>query len=303
VNSSKIGLAIVAPAGCALDEATFMRGLARLETHGFRVFNYYDHAARHQRFGGTDEARLAQLDAAIDNPDVQVIMALRGSYGVSRILPRIPFERLAASGKILVGFSDITAIHLGLLALTGAKSYAGPMVYGDFGAEQEVDFTLGDFRACLRGPAHCVNGAAASNPVIEVEGTVWGGNLAMVNHLIGTPYMPKVDGGIFFIEDINEHPYRVERNLLQMFYSGALDGQKAILIGEISNYKLAPFDNGYDFEAMLAFLRQTLPMPVLTGLPFGHGNVRATIPVGAHGKLSCQGSDFTLTLTDYPCLT
>jgi muramoyltetrapeptide carboxypeptidase len=115
--------------------------------------------------------------------------------------------------------------------------------------------------------------------------------------------MPKVKDGIFFIEDINEHPYRVERNLLQLFHAGVLDGARAVLIGDITNYKLAPFDNGYDFDAMLAFLRAALPMPILSGLPFGHGPVRATIPVGAHGKLSCAGGDFTLTLSDYPCLT
>ena len=303
MNTPPIGLAIVAPAGCAVEEAVFLRGLARLDAHGFRVFNYYDHAQRHQRFGGTDAARLAQLDAALANPEVQVIMALRGSYGISRILPQIPFERIAASGKILVGFSDVTALHLGLLAKTGAGSYAGPMVYGDFGAEELVAFTLDDFARCLKGPAHTVTGAAVGNPDLAVEGTVWGGNLAMVNHLVGTPYMPKVGKGIFFIEDINEHPYRVERNLLQLYHAGALEGVQAILIGEISNYKLAAFDNGYGFEAMLDYLRATLPMPILTGLPFGHGPLRATIPVGACGKLTSSDGAFTLTLTDYPCLT
>ncbi len=147
-----------------------------------------------------------------------------------------------------------------------------------------------------------MRGTAAGNPLIETSGRLWGGNLAMLNHLIGTPYWPRVEGGILFLEDIAEHPYRVERMLLQLLYAGALEGQKAVLLGDFSGYRLAPHDNGYDFDAMLAYLRSVLPVPVLTGLPFGHVKERCTLPFGGMGHLRANAEGFDLTVSDYPTL-
>ena len=298
----QIGIAIVAPAGQALDPCAVERGIARLEQHGCLVHNYYDHASIHERFGGTDQGRLAQLAAAVADPDVQIIMALRGGYGTTRLLPHIDFEGIAASGKLVVGFSDITAIHMGLMARTGALSYAGPMIAGDFGAREPVQFTLDDFWHCLSGPTHTIVESAAGNPCIQEEGTLWGGNLAMIASLLGTPYFPRIDGGILYLEDIGEHPYRVERMLLQLDQAGVLARQRAVVLGDFSGYKLAPNDNGYDFDTMLAHLRASLPVPLIHGLSFGHIPRRVTIPFGAQGRLVTHGEGFTLTLSDYPTL-
>lgn len=300
--TQQIGIAIVAPAGQALDPCAVDRGIARLEQQGCLVHNYYDHASIHERFGGTDEGRLAQLQAAVADPEVQIIMALRGGYGTTRLLPHIDFEAIAASGKLVVGFSDITAIHMGLMARTGALSYAGPMIAGDFGAREPVQFTLDDFWQCLAGPTHTISECATGNPCIEETGTVWGGNLAMIVSLLGTPYFPHIDGGILYLEDIAEHPYRVERMLLQLHQADVLAHQRAIVLGDFSGYKLAPNDNGYDFDTMLAHLRATLPVPVINGLSFGHIPRRVTIPFGAQGRLVSREDGFTLTLSDYPTL-
>ena len=296
------GVATVAPAGCVPDPLAVERGIARLEAYGCRVHNYYDHQAIFQRFGGTDEARLAQLYAAADNPEVQVVMAVRGGYGLTRLLPSIDFERLAASGKLFVGYSDITALQMGLMAKTGALSYAGPFVAGDFGAPEAVDFTLENFWQCLAGPTHTIAEAARGNPCVDVRGTVWGGNLAMLCSLVGTEWFPRIDGGILFVEDIGEHPYRVERMLLQLMQAGVLARQQALVLGDFSGYRLGPLDNGYDVEPMVAYLRQVLPIPVLTGLSFGHIARRVTIPFGAQGRLSGTDEGFTLRLSDYPTL-
>jgi muramoyltetrapeptide carboxypeptidase len=300
VNTSQIGIAIVAPGGCAPDPVAVERGIARLQAHHCVVHNYYDHAQLHQRFGGTDEARLAQLHAAARDPDVQVVMALRGQYGMTRLLDRIDYELLAASGKIFVGFSDLTALQMALMAKTGKASYAGPMLAGDFGAAEPVDFTLENFWQCLAGPTHTITERVAGNPTFEASGTIWGGNLAMLVSLLGTPYFPRIDGGILFIEDINEHPYRIERMLLQLLQAGVLARQQALVLGDISGYRLSPADNGYDFDAMLAYLRATLPIPVLTGLSFGHIPRRVTIPFGAEARLVSGSQGFRLTLSDYP---
>lgn len=299
-HAQRLGIALVAPGGYAPEPDAISRGIARLEAQGILVHNYYDHAARHLRFGGTDAARLAQLEAAAADPEVQVVMALRGQYGMTRLLPHIDFERMAASGKIFVGYSDITAFHMGLYAKTGAPSYAGPMFAGDFGALDPVEFTLGDFWHCLAGPTHTVAGQGAGNPVLDVSGTAWGGNLAMLMSVVGTPYFARIDGGILYLEDIAEHPYRVERMLLQLQHTGVLAHQRAIVLGDFSGYRLAPSDNGYDFDEMLAYLRATLPCPILTGLEFGHIARRVTIPFGAQARLVSDGKTWQMTLSDYP---
>jgi len=302
VITQQLGIAIVAPAGQALDPCAVERGIARLEAHGCLVHNYYDHASIHERFGGTDQGRLAQLQAAVADPEVQIIMAIRGGYGTTRLLPHIDFEGIAASGKLVVGFSDITAIHMGLMARTGALSYAGPMAAVDFGLLEPVQFTLDDFWRCLAGPTHTITECVSGNPCIDEAGTVWGGNLAMIVSLLGTPYFPRIDDGILYLEDIAEHPYRVERMLLQLHQAGVLERQRAVVLGDFSGYKLAPNDNGYDFDAMLAHLRATVPVPVIKGLSFGHIPRRVTIPFGAQGRLASTPDGFSLSLSDYPTL-
>lgn len=297
-----IGIAIFAPGGRAPDDAALARGIERLEQRGCIVHNYYDPALSFQRFGGTDEGRLAQLEAAVADPAVQVVMALRGQYGLTRLLPKIDFEALAASGKIFVGFSDMTALHMGLMAKTGAISYAGPMFAGDFAADKPVDFTLDNFWQCLAGPTHVITELAAGNPSVNVAGKVWGGNLAMLVSLLGTEYFPIIEGGILYVEDVNEHPYRIERMLLQLMQAGVLAKQQALILGDVSAYRLSPADHGYDFDAMLAYLRATLPLPVLTGLQFGHIPKRVTIPFGAQANLVSDSARFQLTMSDYPTL-
>jgi muramoyltetrapeptide carboxypeptidase len=300
VNFPNIGIAIVAPSGYSFDDAAIAQGVAWLEAQGHTVHNYFDVSKVFQRFGGTDEARLAQLNAAAANPAVQVVMALRGQYGMTRLLPHIDFERMAASGKIFVGYSDFTAFQMALLAKTGAVSYAGPMFLSDFAAGEPLAFTVDDFFGCLASGAHQIRQVASGNPLVDVKGTVWGGNLAMIVSLLGTAYFPRIDDGILFVEDVNEHPYRVERMLLQLMQSGVLARQKALILGDFSAYKLGPHDNGYDFDAMLAYLRATLPCPVLTGLQFGHCRKRVTIPCGAHATLRSDQAQFELTVSGYP---
>jgi muramoyltetrapeptide carboxypeptidase len=296
-----IGIAIAGTSGYPIDDAALARGIACLEAQGCIVHNYYEPESKFQRFAGTDQARLAQLNAAAADPDCQIVLALRGQYGISRLLPHIDFRAMADSGKLFSGFSDITAFHMGLYQATGRISFAGP-IYTDFMREEPVAYTMQQFWDCLRGPTHFVRGAAEGNPQVDVQGTLWGGNLAMVNHLIGTPFWPQIDGGILFLEDIGEHPYRVERMLLQLHFAGVLERQRAVVLGDFSGYKLAPHDNGYDFDAMLTYLRGLLRVPVLTGLPFGHGAVRCTLPFGAQAHLVSDAEGFDLTVSGYPTL-
>lgn len=301
MDRTNIGVAIVAPSGYAPDPCSYARGIERLRAHGCTVHEYYDPERKHQRFGGTDDDRLRQLHAAASDPEVQVVMALRGGYGMSRILPGIDLSLLASSGKLFVGHSDFTALHMALLAHGGAPSFAGPMVCIDFSRDDPSDFTMDHFWRCIKGPSHTIAFEAGNNPEVDVSGVLWGGNLTMLTHLMGTPYLPRIDGGILFIEDVNEHPYRIERMLLQMEYAGLLD-QKAVVFGDFSSYALTEYDNGYDFESMLAYLRARLGVPVISGLPFGHTRDKATLAVGSHARLQSDGRACRLTMSRYPAL-
>jgi len=124
-----------------------------------------------------------------------------------------------------------------------------------------------------------------------VKGTLWGGNLSMLQSLLGTPHWPKVKGGILLLEDINEHPYRVERTLLQLHQAGVLARQKAVVLGDFSGWRKSPLDRGYTLKSAVAALRAVCPVPVLTGLPFGHVPTKVCLPVGARAQLLVQGRD------------
>lgn len=291
-----IGVALIAPGGYAPDEAALARGILALQSQGCVVYDYYDPAVKHQRFGGTDVARVGQIYEAIDNPQVQIVLAIRGSYGMSRLLPLLDLRRLATSKKIFVGHSDVTALQLALLAQTGAPSLAGPMLCSDFGSAELSEFTMAHFWQCLRQPEQVLQVSAANNPSVKVSGTLWGGNLAMLNHLIGTAYLPQIEDGILFLEDIGEHPYRIERMLLQLQYAGILGRQQAIMLGDFSEYRLGEHDNGYDFNTMLAYLRTHVSVPILTGLPFGHIRDKVTLQVGAQAQLQSDANGFQLTI-------
>jgi muramoyltetrapeptide carboxypeptidase len=293
-----VGIAVIAPSGYAPEQAGFERGMAKLEALGFRVHNYYVPEQKIERFGDSDAARLQQFYDAADNPGVQIVLGLRGGYGVSRYLPQLDFGRLAASGKLFVGHSDFTPIHLGLLK-AGATSFAGPFVLPDFSADPINSFAMAQFAHCLTAPEHSVSGQAEGNPDVDVSGQLWGGNLAMITHLLGTPFQPGFENGILFLEDIAEHPYRVERMLLQLLHAGILQKQKAILLGDFSGYRLTEYDNGYDFDTMLAYIRGRLSIPVLAGLPFGHILGKATLAVGSLAHLHGKDCQWQLAMRNY----
>lgn len=292
---SQARIAIVAPSGAALDDTDIAGGVKALENAGFLVSNFYQHEQKFQRFAASDEARLQQLQMVIADPEIDIVMGLRGSYGLSRILDRIDFDSIAASGKLLVGYSDFNALQLAMLAKTQTASLCGPMLCNDFTRADLRPYTQEQFLMAVHERRMQVSFNSDEPTSLNVQGTLWGGNLAMLCHLLGTPYFPQIDGGILFIEDIAEHPFRVERMLLQLHFAGILERQKAIVFGDFSAYRLAPQDNGYDFDAMLRFMRAKIRTPILTGLPFGHCDDKASLMQGAWARLVVEGGRVELS--------
>ena len=297
-NTFRIG--VVAPSGYAADPVAFARGLAHLRSLGHTVQDFSASGTRELRFAGTDEQRIAQLHAAARDPSIEIVIALRGGYGLSRLLPAIDLKLLSDSvingGKRWVGHSDFTVVQLALLS-SGAGTYAGPMICDDFSREDLSDFTQQHFWQCMSQASVRVQLPVHGNPRVQTDGTLWGGNLTMLCSLLGTPWMPTIKNGILFIEDVNEHPYRVERMLLQLAQAGVLDRQRAIVLGDFSGYKLTDYDNGYDFTQMLSYMRERLSIPILQGLPFGHMKDKVTLPVGAHCVLDSSEDSLSLTMS------
>ena len=204
----------------------------------------------------------------------------RAARNAASRLTAIDWKAMADSGKRFVGMSDFTAFNLGLLAQTGAVSYTGATAVRDFGGKKVDDLTEALFGEVMRGELEILSFETQDADPVDARGILWGGNLAMLTSLLGTPYMPKIRGGILFLEDVAEHPYRVERMLIQLWQAGILARQKAIVLGRFTDYKLAPHDNGYDLHEVVAWLRRTVKVPVITGLPYGHVDTKATLPIG-----------------------
>ncbi len=290
---------VVAPSGAIRDDAGLARTRKFFQERGMAVEIPDAVCATAQRFAGDDDVRVAALHEAAARDDVDVIVAGRGGYGLSRLLDRIDYELLAGSGKIFVGHSDFTALSLALLAKKSYGSFAGPNAVFDFGAEEIDAFTIENFFSMLRSPQSEIHVDAAECFPVDVSGTLWGGNLSLVASLVGTPYLPLIRHGILFVEDVGEHPYRVERMLYQLYHAGILQQQRALLLGGFSEYRLTPNDAGYDMESVVAHFRERLAIPILTSLPFGHMRRKATLPVGAQCQLTATTTGYCLRLSGY----
>lgn len=298
---------IYSPSGAVRDKAAFKRGVRRLQSLGHEVEVDVDALASHMRFAGDDATRLAAIHrAAASGADVAMIS--RGGYGITRILGDIRYKTLAKSierGTQFVGISDFTALQLALLAKTGSTTWAGPALCEGFGpADSDVpdDIMEDCFNDMVLGQGEGtgwrqdkVAGNPEPAPAVRVrQATIWGGNLAMLTSLLGTAYFPQIKGGILFLEDVGEHPYRIERMLTQLLHAGVLAQQKAILLGQFTEYKLNSHDKGFKLATVLQWLRSQVKTPILTNLPYGHVSTKVLLPVGAKADLHAEGRDVLL---------
>jgi muramoyltetrapeptide carboxypeptidase len=292
---------IYSPSGAVRDNAAFRRGVKHLRSLGHEVEIDADALTRHLRFAGDDDTRLAAIQrAAASGADVALIS--RGGYGLTRILSSLPYAALAKaveSGTQFVGQSDFTALQSALLAKTGAITWQGPALGEDFGAEAGVDEIM---QACFddllqeqgEGAGWRMAASEAQADFEVHNAKLWGGNLSVLVSLLGTPFWPKVKGGVLFLEDVGVHPYQIERMLTQLLHAGVLAQQKAIVLGQFTSFKLVPHDKGFKLATVVGWLRSQLSVPALTGLPFGHVPTKVLLPVGAKVDLAVQGRDALL---------
>ena len=290
---------VFSPSSAVRDKAAFRRGIRRLQAMGHEVEVDEAALASHMRFAGDDATRIAGVArAAASGADIALIS--RGGYGLTRLLPGLPYKAIAKAidqGTQFVGLSDFTAFNQAVLAKTGRITWQGPALGEDFGPMNEPDdILLACFDDLVQEQGE---GAGWQRPQADAavqtrvkDGVLWGGNLSVLTSMLGTPYFPSVDKGVLFLEDVGEHPYRIERMLTQLLHAGVLARQKAIVLGQFTNFKLVPaHDKGFKLATVVEWLRSQIKTPVLTGLPFGHVPTKVLLPVGARIDLVTEGRD------------
>jgi muramoyltetrapeptide carboxypeptidase len=312
-NPLKLGgtIGIFSPSGALAGEQNKERlssGVATLEAQGYRVKIASAATNEWRYFAGTDDERLASFHQMVADPTVDAMMMSRGGYGLSRLLHRIDWQAVAASRKIFCGFSDFTAFNCAALARANYITYSGPGAATDFDwrgdVTNETPETTADHAFMVAhcwpalagervdaGPYKCAHAYAKQ----KIVGPIFGSNLSLFSHLVGTPYMPDIEGGILFLEEIAEEPYAIERMLLQLFHAGILRKQRAMIFADFSDCEPSSGRYAYTMAHVAETMRELLPYPVLTGLPFGHVAKKLTIPVGAEAILNITQGSFSLS--------
>lgn len=290
-------LYVISPSSAVQRTADLKRAVRALERMGHQVEVDPAATAKAQRFAGTDAHRLEAIERAAQS-GADMVLTTRGGYGLSRLLPNLPYKAIARSvnkGTQWVGFSDFTALSLAVMAKTGVPTWAGPALIEDFGAADGVDeITQGCFEDVLSGQSEGTGWRIAADDPTEwmlQDATLWGGNLCLVASLVGTPYLPQVERGILFLEDVGEAPYRVERMLTTLWHAGVLAKQKAILLGAFTQQRKLPSDRGHGMREVVGWLRERTKAKILTGLPMGHIKTKVMLPIGQKVDLVVQGRE------------
>lgn len=264
---------MVAPSG-AVDPARLARGVAVLESMGLRVRLG---EAVEQRWGylaGSDTARLADLQRMFDDPSVRAVFCARGGYGSQRVVPYLDWSGLRRAPKLVVGYSDATVLLAAVVRITGTAIH-GPMVADDL-ARGLAPSALERLRGLLGDPNYrwrdelpvCVRPGC-------VEGRLVGGCLSVLAATLGTPHAPDTRGAVLFLEDVNEHAYRLDRLLLQFRQSGLLDGVSGVVFGTLDG--CAPHDGVTALDVVRDHFAES-PFPVAFGLSAGHSAATAEVP-------------------------
>ena len=281
-------LGVFAPAS-GFDPDRFGAGCKILEDLGFSLVVHPQTRLRTGYLAGSDEARAAAFAELLADPEVDALIAARGGYGVHRLLPLLDPDALVAAGKPIIGFSDLTALHA-LAQRAGLVSFHGPVV------TQLADLRPEDHRSLVRALAGDWSATLEASATISpgrVEGPLIGGCLSVLTPLVGTPYLPPVDGAILLLEDVQEAPYRVDRQLTHLALAGILDRVAGVAVGEFVRCD-PPRASEPTIEEVLAERLGGRDIPVVAGLPFGHGARNLTLPLGARATLDADRRTLTI---------
>lgn len=288
-------IGVVSPSSPPREEADILRGIAALSADGHYLRIGRSVGAQDGYLAGNDAIRAADLMDMFADERVRAIFATRGGYGAARLLGHLDYTVIRRHPKILVGFSDITALSLGLFAKTRLVTFAGPMVAAEF-ASGILPLTADALWRMLRRriPRQKLPQCEATEIMMggSAEGTLLGGNLAVLCSLIGTPWLPDLRGAVLFLEDVGESVYRIDRMLLQLREAGILRGLAGVLLGGFTAIPEVLRDR--ELPEVLREYFLPLNIPVLTGIPFGHFPEKITLPLGSRVRIDTQRHSVTV---------
>jgi muramoyltetrapeptide carboxypeptidase len=296
-------IGVCAPSGPYFNASDVYRPKEWWESKGYTVRLLDGVWSKDDYEAGPAEKRAEDLHTLFADPEVDVMQVLWGGTGAIRILPHLDFDLIAANPKALMGFSDITNLHVALRQRSGLATLHGPGL-GSMGYPERTEFTWESARTAFRdgaaGPVpddpddpyrRSISGGRASGPIV-------GGNLFTFVHLLGTPWEPVFDGAILFFEEVNEPAYVIEIHLDQLRMAGKLDGVVGVVVGELKDCdwseKRPEAPRNRSIEDVLERCLAPLGVPVLYKLPLGHGKHLATIPLGVRATLDADARTLTI---------
>lgn len=278
-------MGVVAPSG-AVNREEIEAGIARLEAAGFRVRVGRATWKRFGYFAGTDEERVSDLLEMFLDPSVDAVFAARGGYGCARLLPLLDPRILRSHAKVFVGSSDCTALLQFLVDRCGMVAFHGPVV-STLATNQEA---LTGLLAVLAGDGERVVSLPRCLRPGKAEGVLRGGCLSILVSLLGTPFAPRVEPTVWFFEDVNEKPYRIDRMLTQWSQAGLWRGTTAVLWGEMVGCT-GP-QTSWDVWEVISRHTEPLGVPVAGGVPSGHGRSVLTLPLGVRVRIADERLEF-----------
>ena len=301
-------VALIAPASVP-DKLIVDRAITRLEGEGFRVKTYRDFYQQWGYLAGEDEVRAEELMQAVADPEVAAIFPVRGGTGLTRLLDVLDYSVFRRHPKILVGFSDITALHAALLSQAGWVTFHGPHPNDGIGTDSGFpDLTARTFwRALLAENYSDHHEQGYQVPLTEDErsrvvtltggkaaGRLVGGNLSLVTALLGTPYEFEMIGSILLLEEIGEAPYRVDRMISQLRLAGKLELINGIVLGQFTNCEPADDKPSLSLHEIFNDYFGGLGIPVIGNFPTGHTNENVTLPLGVEVQLDADARKLTI---------
>lgn len=286
-------VALVAPAGPLRIPADIDRAVANARTLGWEPVLGEHAREKYSYFAGHDDERLADLNDALRDDSIDAVWCLRGGYGAMRLLEGIDYDALRRRPKAIIGYSDITAFHCAVATRCGLASIHGPTARSTL-----TPFAERSLRAAVRREGNPCGTAPGARVLVSgrARGHLMGGNLALLCALHGTPFQPRYEGAILVLEDVNEAPYRIERMLLQLRLSGALQSCAAIAFGAFTN--LGEKDSGLGgsrtLDAVLQEAADRAGVPALAGIPMGHVDDQWSMPLGLEAELDADARTLTV---------
>lgn len=288
-------IGVISPSSPPRDAKRIMRGVSALMAEGYRVRLGWSVGAHDGYLAGSDNLRASDIMEMFEDTRIRAIFCTRGGYGAARLLGMLDYDFIRAHPRILVGFSDITALSLALYAKAGLPTFAGPMIAAEFaaGMEKTTADALWDMLHSKRKRRILPDcGAMGVLREGKSEGVLLGGNLAVLCSLIGTPWLPDFRNATLFLEEVGESVYRLDRMLLQLRDSGLLGKVSGVLLGSFTEIPDDAFNR--DFLQVLNEYLLPLDVPIFTGVPFGHIAEKITLPFGCRVALDTARKEITV---------